>query len=91
MGRGVRDLLRSRSLPTPSVMCWVLVAIGSSLGVAGTSLEGRHADAFYIPLLVFALLPDLTVKTCRNAYKRLLFGFLTMVVVVHISWLYLRT
>ncbi len=68
----------------------VLVTLGFTLAIAGTSLETRHFGAFLAPAFVLALLPDLKQDIEWRAYKRLFFLFLATVAIGHLAWVALK-
>jgi len=83
-------IARDKAVRTPTLMFMLFISLGFTLGIAGTSLEGRHLGAFLVPLLVLGLLPDLTQKKDRNAYKGFLVTFLFMMAMLHLVWLVIK-
>lgn len=79
-----------KSVRTPAVMFQLFLVLGFTLAIAGTSLETRHLGAFLGPVFVLALLPDLTLRKDRNAYKVFLVAFLFMMTVLHFAWLVIK-
>lgn len=84
------QLARHKAARTPALMFLLFLAVGFTLAIAGTSLESRHFGAFLAPLFVVALLPELTLRENRRAYKKLVLVFLSMMAMVHVAWLLLK-
>jgi hypothetical protein len=59
-------------------------------GVACSSLETRHSNAFLVSLLVVCLIPDMSDAADRHAYRTLLTLFLGLMVMVHCVWLLMK-
>jgi hypothetical protein len=83
-------IARDKAVRTPSLMFLLFIVIGFTLAIAGTSLEGRHFGAFLVPVLVLALLPDLTLKKYRHIYKVYLVIFISMMAMLHFVWLVIK-
>lgn len=83
-------IIRVKSFRRPSIIFLLFVILGFILSISYTSLEVRHLGAFFVPLLVLALLPDLSQRTDQAAYRRLLFRFLGLIGTVHLVWAILK-
>lgn len=81
---------RSRELRPPPVLFLILLTAGFALSVAYTSGESRHLGAFGVPMLVLAMLPDLSAAPDRRAYRRLLACGIGGMVLVHLAWAALK-
>jgi len=85
-----RQLWRDKFSRSPAMLFLLFLVIGFSLAIVGTSLETRHLGAFFIPVFLLALLPDLRQIKVRHSYRQLLYGFLGSVFIVHIIWLIIK-
>lgn len=83
-------IVQDKDVRTPSLMFLLFIMIGFMLAIAGTSLETRHFGAFLVPVLVLALLPDLTLKKYRHAYKVFLVIFISIMAMLHFVWLVIK-
>jgi hypothetical protein len=83
-------VLRRRELRPPPVVFLVLLTAGFALGIAYTSGESRHFGAFGVPMLVLAMLPDLSSARDRLAYRRLGACFLGGMILIHAAWAVLK-
>jgi hypothetical protein len=63
---------------------------GFSLAVAGSSLETRHLGSFSLPLLMLALVPNLSSREDRSLYIHFLGAWLALNVLVHLAWAILK-
>lgn len=86
----VRKLWKEKPLRTPGALFLLFLIIGFTLAIAVTSLETRHHGAFFAPLFLLALLPDMRVRSEKRGYKQLLTFVLVGVVFVHLAWLVLK-
>jgi hypothetical protein len=86
----VRILWRQRSERRSSFVFLLLLVVGFTLAIAGTSLESRHLGAFLVPVLLLALMPELRTRAGWHNYRQLLMGVLGSVVVVHALWVLLK-
>jgi len=75
---------------TPVLIFHFFLALGFTLVVAGTSLEGRHFAPFYPSLFMAALLPDLTEPKYWQKYLKWLLLFLISMSLLHFAWLLLK-
>jgi len=82
----LRRLYRVKNFRTPPMVFNVVVVLGFTIAIAGSSNETRHLGAFLVPLFIVALLPDLTIKKEKRAYKDLLFPYLLAMTIVHLLW-----
>lgn len=82
----LRELARNRRARSPALMFQAFLAVGFSLGIAGTSLETRHLGAFLVPVFLVALLPDPRVRENTRKYRGLLVSFLVMMAAMHLVW-----
>ena len=64
----------------------VILSIGFTMVVAGTSMETRHLGAFLPYVFLLAILPDLRGKQNFDSYKRILISFLLLILLIHLSW-----
>jgi hypothetical protein len=85
-----RRIYQFRIFRTPAMLFCLFTVLGFALGIASTSLETRHLGAFFVPLFLVALLPDLELKEDRIAYKNLLLHFMVAIFIVHILWASLK-
>lgn len=83
-------VLRRRSLRTASSLFLLFLTVGFTVAIAATSLETRHFGAFLIPMLAFAVIPDLRTAADRGAYVRLLTLLLCTMTIVHSAWALLK-
>jgi hypothetical protein len=81
---------RQKNVRTPPLMFLLFLGVGFTLAVAGTSGETRHLGAFLVPVFVVALLPDLENGKDRHIYKKHAVVFITMVLLLHISWFVIK-
>lgn len=81
---------RHRELRPPPVLFLILITAGFALGVAYTSGESRHLGAFGVPMLVLAMLPDLSAAPDRRAYRGLLAWVVCGMVLAHLAWAALK-
>lgn len=86
----LRRIWQHRTNQTSVNVFMVLLALGFSLAIAGTSLESRHLGAFLPPIFLLSLLPDLRQSRDRHAYRRALSAFLGLVIAVHALWAVLK-
>lgn len=82
----VLRVIKSKMLATPPILFLLLSFVGFTLSVAGTSLETRHFGVFLPILLLIAMVPDLSLKRDRLAYRKLLTLFVSAIVLVHLAW-----
>lgn len=61
-----------------------------SLAVAGSSLETRHLGSFSLPLLILALVPNLSMREDHSLYIHFLGAWLVLNVLVHLAWAILK-
>lgn len=87
---GLVRLWREPETRSSQLLFMTFAWIGTGLGVAATSLEGRHAAAFYVTIFILALLPDLEQPRRRREYRQALGTMFILVGVVHVSWMLLR-
>jgi hypothetical protein len=83
-------VFRYKQLRTPLVMFNLLLVIGFTLAIAGTSLETRHMGSFFVPMFIFSLLPDLKIRQNLIDYKILLGFFMLGVVAIHSAWIVIK-
>ena len=86
----VRQLWKDKSIRSPSMLFLLFLVFGFTLVIAATSLETRHLGAFFVPVFLLALLPDLRLKIVRHNYRQLLIAFLGTVFVIHYMWIIIR-
>ena len=86
----VLRLVQRQRLRRASLIFLAFVVSGFALSVAYTSLESRHLAAFFVPLLVFLLVPDLTVAKEKRNYGLLLGGYLLAIFLGHLAWAVLK-
>lgn len=84
---GSWQVLRRQPLRTAPILFMLFVSIGFTLSIAATSLETRHFGAFLVPVMIIALLPDLTKTLERDAARNLTLLLLTAMMGVHLVWL----
>jgi hypothetical protein len=84
------QLWRETSRRTSGLMFCLVVVVGFTIGIAGTSLETRHLGAFFVPLFLLALVPDTREPDTRQAYQRLLFIVVATMAIVHLFWAALK-
>lgn len=80
------ELARDRSKRTPETLFLAFLGGGMMFAIAATSLEPRHFGAFLVPLLVFALQPDMSDHLMRARYKRVTGVVLAAAAVLHLLW-----
>jgi hypothetical protein len=90
LGLAVWRVMRGDIFRRAVLLFLLFVVTGFALGVAATSLEGRHFGVFFVPLLVFALIPDLSDPRERAVYWRTLVLYLGVIAVVHLTWVILK-
>ena len=66
------------------------LSISFIFAISITSLEIRHLGVFLVPLFLVALYPNLRVKTTLILYKKYLLFYFTFLVIIHLSWLFLK-
>lgn len=81
---------KDKSSRSAAILFLLLLSLGFTVAIAGTSLETRHFGVFLPPMLVLALLPDLRIRTVRNHYTQLLMIMFVGVILVHIAWVLLK-
>lgn len=86
----LHQLWKDKSSLSPMVLFLLFLVIGFTLAIAGSSLETRHHGAFFVPLFLLALVPDLRIRFEWRQYKQLLKLFLSGVVWVHMAWIVLK-
>ena len=86
----LRRLWKDKSSRSPPVLFLLFLVIGFTLAIAGSSLETRHHGAFFVPLFLLALAPDLRIRSEWRQYKQLLILFLSGVGLVHLAWIVLK-
>lgn len=86
----VRQLWKDKFVRSPSMLFLLFLVFGFTLVIAATSLETRHLGAFFVPVFLLALLPDLRLKIVRHNYRQFLIAFLGTVFVVHYMWIIIR-
>ena len=77
----------SRSSP---ILFMLFISISFTLVVAATSLESRHLGAFYVPIFIFALLPNMQNSIIRSNYLQVLYSVIVLFIVIHFAWLFLK-
>lgn len=83
-------IARRKVLRTPPVIFLLIVVIGFTAAIAGTSLETRHFGAFLVPILVLATLPDLTNRQDKAAFRILVLIFVSLMMSAHFLWALLK-
>lgn len=86
----LHQLWKDKLSRSPMVMFLLFLVIGFTLAIAATSLETRHHGAFFVPLFLLALGPDLRIRSEWRLYKQLLKLFLSGVALVHLAWIVLK-
>lgn len=86
----LRRVSKERDLRTPALMFLVMLAIGFTVTIAGTSIETRHLGAFLVSFQTLALLPDLSVRADRIAYRGWVQLFIGAIAAVHLAWAILK-
>ena len=66
------------------------VSVSFIFAIAITSLEIRHLGVFLVPLFLVALYPNLRIKNTFVLYKKYLLIYFTFLVIIHLSWLFLK-
>lgn len=86
----IRKVYLYQSLRSPVLIFNIFLVLGFSIAVSSTSFETRHIGAFFVPLLMVALLPDFNLEHERIAYKNLLTVFMSAIFFVHIAYVFLK-
>lgn len=86
----VWKLWMTRSPRTSSVLFLFFCTLGFTLAIAASSLETRHFGAFFTPMFVLALLPELRIPRERKLYGKLLFLYLSAIFILHALWATLK-
>lgn len=86
----VWQLWKKNENRSASLIFLLFLSSGLTAGIAGTSAETRHLGAFFPPIFLVALLPDLRAKAVRSNYKKLLIVLLGGVFLVHYSWIIIK-
>jgi hypothetical protein len=86
----IRTLYMDRSRRTPQLMFCLFVVVGFTLAIAGTSLETRHIGAFFGPVFILGLIPNLSVRNVWHNYCQFLSTTLICVFSIHLVWLALK-
>ena len=63
-----------------------ITSLSFIITIALTSLETRHFGAFLSPIILFCLLPDLTIKLHRKRNLLFLISYLFIIFVIHSAW-----
>ena len=87
---GIIRVTGSRVAREPPILFLLCISLGFSIAVALTSLENRHLGAFLAPILLFALVPDLSREPVRRNYRTLLSAFLVATFAIHIFWILIK-
>jgi len=80
-------MAQSRDLRRPALLFATFCFVGFSAFIASTSLEGRHLGAFYMFLILLALVPDLGGRADRAMYRLAFAGLMAFIVPLHVTWL----
>ena len=83
---GVVTLVRNRLYKTTNLIFMILLSIGFTFSVAGTSLETRHFGAFLMPIFIVSLIPDLRDGVIKNRFNVVMMVVIISVVFIHLSW-----
>lgn len=86
----IRHLLMYRCYRTPQLMFCLFVVVGFTLAIAGTSLETRHIGAFFGPVFILGLIPNLDKKNVWCNYRNVLSLTLIFIFSIHLFWLTIK-
>lgn len=86
----IYQLIAKKQFRKPSLLFLLFTVVGFTFAIASTSMENRHLGVFMVPMLLLALLPDLTRETIWGTYRILLQLFIVCVVFIHIAWIGLK-
>jgi hypothetical protein len=80
-------IAQNRALQRPPLLFIAFSFIGFAMAVGYTSIEGRHVGAFFILLILLALVPDLGQQADRSVYKLAFAVLMAFIVPMHVTWL----
>ena len=86
VGLALWRMARERNLRRPVFLFAAFCFIGFAAAIAHTSLESRHLGAFYVFLMVLALVPDLRKNEDRKRYRFGLTVLMVFLVPLHLAW-----
>ena len=84
--RSIYIVIRYKRARTSPAIFLILVVIGFTLAIAGTSLETRHLGALLVPFIVASVLPDLSKSRERGVCRRIIAYFVASILFVHVAW-----
>jgi hypothetical protein len=87
VGLALWRMAKERDLRRPVFLFAAFCFAGFAAAVAHTSLESRHLGAFYVFLMVLALVPDLDKQKDRKRYRFALTILMAFLVPLHVVWL----
>lgn len=86
----VKQLIQESKLRSVPILFLLFLSIGFTLAVAYTSLENRHFSAFFLPLLVVSMLPDLKQEHDKFFYFKYFKWFLAIILIIHFAWILIK-
>jgi hypothetical protein len=85
------NIWRNSQARTVATVFLLIVTVGFTLAIAGSSLETRHLGAVLMPLFVLASMPDMRVRSVRIKYRQYRSVVLSGAFMVHIAWIILKS
>ena len=80
-------MAQNRALQRPPLLFIAFSFIGFAAAVGYTSIEGRHIGAFFVLLILLALVPDLGRQADRRMYRLGFAVLMAFIVPMHMTWL----
>jgi hypothetical protein len=87
---GVWRVFRIKKLRTSAILFLLIVTIGFIIAIGLTSVETRHVGAFFLPLFVLSLIPDISSGRDKIVYQKLLRYYLIIILIGHLAWAILK-
>ena len=82
----VLRVIKNQGNRSPTILFLLFTFIGFTLSIAATSVETRHIGAFIPLMIIFSMVPDISVEKEWFAYRKLLRLFIYAIVLVHLGW-----
>jgi|APSaa5957512535_1039671.scaffolds.fasta_scaffold14751_2 hypothetical protein len=79
-------IFKSKEFRTKEILFLLFISIGFTVSIAITSLEGRHFGIFIFPMLLLALIPDFTIRSELSLYKKYVFIYIILMIIIHMIW-----
>ena len=83
-------IIRGGGNRTAAILFLVFITIGFIVTICLTSNETRHLGAFFVPLLVLSLIPDLSLVKDKLAYFSIFKYYISIIILGHLTWVLLK-